>query len=67
MMAPIAYVFPNLRNLKEVVKCLKSPVWDDPSTGYMVNKQKHQFSLNASIFTRFIDQCERKLVEKTHS
>ena len=39
-------------------KCLKSPVWEHPSTRYMVNGSKHCWNLNDSTFTIFIDACE---------
>ena len=37
---------------------LKSLVWEDPSTGNMVNGSKHWFNLNSSTFTILIDNCE---------
>ena len=40
-------------------KCLKSPVFEDPSTGNIVNRPKHCSNLIGSSFTIFIDPCER--------
>ena len=48
-------------------KCLKGPVWEDPSTGNMVNGPKHWFNLNDSTFTIFVDHSEGNWVEKSHS
>ena len=48
-------------------KRLKSPVWDDPSTGNMVNGSKHWFNLNSNSFTIFLDNCEGNWVGKSHS
>ena len=45
-------------------KCLKWPVWDDSSTGDMVNGPKHWFNLYASTFTILIDHCEGNWVGK---
>ena len=60
--------FRNYRPRKtQLDKCLKSTVWDDPSTANMVNRPKHWFNLNASIFTIFIDHCEGNWVAKSHS
>ena len=39
-------------------KCLKNPVWEDPSTGNMVNRPKHCWNMNNTTFTMFIDQCK---------
>ena len=47
-----------------LAKCLKSAVWEDPSTGNMVKRPKGYFSLNDSTFTIFIDQCEGNWVGK---
>ena len=35
-------------------KCLKSPVWEDPSTSNMENGPNHCWNLNDSTFTIFI-------------
>ena len=48
-------------------KCLKSPVWEDPSTSNMLNRRKHLFNLNNSTFTIFIDHCEGYWIGKSHS
>ena len=43
--------FRNYRPRKTcLVKCLTTPVWEDLSTGDMVNGAKHWFSLNESAF-----------------
>ena len=47
-------------------KCLKSPVWEDVSTGNMKNGQKHWFNINGRTFLIFIDQCESNWVGKSH-
>ena len=39
-------------------KCLKTPIWKDPSTRGVVNGQKHWLNLNSSAFTIFIDHYE---------
>ena len=39
-------------------KCLKNPALEDPSTRNIVNKTKHCWNLNKSIFTIFTDHCE---------
>ena len=46
-------------------KSLKSSVWDDPSTGNMVNGPKHWFNLNGSFFTIFVDAVKVNDLEKT--
>ena len=38
-------------------KCLKSPVWEEPSRGNMINGAKHCSKRNDSIFPIFIDPC----------
>ena len=45
-------------------KCLKTPVWEDVSTGDMANSPKHWFNLNESAFTSSSDQCEGNGVAK---
>ena len=61
----IAYVFPKLPPPKNCLdKCVKSPVWEDPLTGGMVNGPKHGFNVNASAFTLLIDHYECNLVRK---
>ena len=42
-------------------KCLKSPVVEDPSKAKGKRSQTLCSNLNFSTFTKFIDQCERKL------
>ena len=67
-MTLIAYKFLNLRTRRMCLdKCLKSPVWDDPLKGNMVNGPKHWFKLNGSFFTLSVDHWERKWVRKSHS
>ena len=44
--------------------CLKTPVWEFPSTGGMVHMPKHWFNLNASAFTILIDHYEGNWVGK---
>ena len=52
----ITYVFLKLSPWKEELrKCIKTPVWEERSTGGMVNWPKHWFNLNASVFTILID------------
>ena len=59
----IAYVFLKLSPRKHVLrKCPKTPVWEDPSTGSMVNGLKHWFNLNSSAFTILIDHFESNWV-----
>ena len=41
-----------------LVKCLKSPVSEDPSTRNLVNGTKYYSKLDDSTFTTFIDPCE---------
>ena len=48
-------------------KCLESPIWEDPSTGNMVNGPKHFLYINDNTLTMFIDHCEADWVEKIHS
>ena len=56
----IADVFLNLRTPKEVlIKCLKSPLSEDPSIYNTVNGSKHCWNMNDSTFTMFIDPSER--------
>ena len=45
----------------------KSPVWDDPWTGNMVNGPKHWINLNDGSFTIFVDHCQGDWVAKSHS
>ena len=45
-------------------KCLKSPAWEDASTGNMVNVPKHLFNLNDSSFTISIDHSKGNWVGK---
>ena len=52
----ITYVFLKLSPWKEELrKYIKTPVWEERSTGGMVNWPKHWFNLNASVFTILID------------
>ena len=46
-------------------KCLKSPVWEDFWTRYMVNRPKDCWNLKDNTFAIFIDQCESNWVGKT--
>ena len=39
-------------------KCLKSPIYEDPSTSNMVNGEKHCWNLSQGTFIIFIDPCE---------
>ena len=41
-----------------LVKCLKSPVFEDPSKSNMVNGSKHCSNLNHNTFSIYIDSCE---------
>ena len=45
-------------------KCLKTPVWEDVSTGDMVNSTKHWFNLNESAFIILSDHCQGNWVVK---
>ena len=45
-------------------KCLKSPVWEDPSTTNMVNGKKHCQNLKDNTFIIFFDHCEGNSVRK---
>ena len=55
----IAYVFLKLSPRKDVLrKCLKTPVWEDPSTGGMVDGPKLWFNLNASAIYILIDHYQ---------
>ena len=45
-------------------KCLKTPVWEDISTGDMVKEPKHWFNLNESAFIILSDNCEGNWVAK---
>ena len=61
----IDFDFPKLRTPKMLSdKCLKSPVWDDPSTSNMVNVPKHCWNLHHSIFIKFIAHCQVNWVGK---
>ena len=65
-MTLIAYVFRNYRPRKTCLdKCLKTPVWEDVSTGDMVNRLKHWFNLNESAFIILSDHCEGNWVAKS--
>ena len=64
-MTLIAYVFPKLPTTKDVLdKCLNAPVWKDPSTGDMVSRLKHWFTLNESAFIILSDNSEGNWVAK---
>ena len=55
--------FRNYRPLKTCLdKCVKGPVWEDPSTCAMVNGPKHWLNLNESAFIILSDNCEGNLV-----
>ena len=57
--------FRNYRQLKKGLdKCLKTPVWQDLSTGDMVNAAKHWFNRNQSAFIILSDDSEGNLVAK---
>ena len=43
-------------------KCLNAPVWEDLSTGEMINETKHWFNLNQSASIIFTDHCESNWV-----
>ena len=58
-MTLIDFVFPKLRTAKKLSdKCLKSPVWEDPSTSNMVNMPNKFWNLRDIIFMIFIDHCQ---------
>ena len=60
--------FSNYRHWRRCLdKCLKAPVWEDPSTGDMVNGPKCWFNLHGSTFTILIDHCEGNWVGKNYS
>ena len=64
-MTLIAYVFPKFRPRKTCLdKCLKTPVWEDVSTGDMVNGLKHWFNLNESAFISWSNHCEGSWLAK---
>ena len=64
-MTLIAYVFPKFRPRKTCLdKCLKTPAWEELSTGDMVNGLNHWFSLNESTFIILGDHCEGNWVAK---
>ena len=64
-MTLIIYVFPNYRPRKTCLdKCLKTPVWEDVSTGDMVNGPKRWFNLNESTFIILSDHCKGNWVAK---
>ena len=50
-----------------LLKCLKSPVSEDPSTRNMVSGTKYYSKLNDSTFTKFTDPCEDNLSWKSLS
>ena len=51
--------FRNYRPRKTCLdKCLNAPIWEDLSTGDMVNRPKHWFNLNESAFIILSDHCE---------
>ena len=55
----IDFVCPKLLTPKTwLVKCLKSPVQEDPSRRKMVNWPKHCWNLHHSTFIIFIDHCQ---------
>ena len=45
-------------------KCLKSPVWEKPSTSNMVNVSKQCWNLHHSTFIKFIAHCQVNWVGK---
>ena len=45
-------------------KCLKGPVWDDPSSSNMLKRLKLYANVNDSTFTTFMEPFEGSLVEK---
>ena len=57
--------FRNYRPWKKGLdKCLKTRVWEDLSTGNMVNGAKHWFNLNESAFIILSDNSEGNWVAK---
>ena len=57
--------FRNYRPLKTCLdKCLKGPVWDEPSTCDMVNRPKHWFNIIHSAFITLSYHCEGKGVKE---
>ena len=67
-MSLTAFVFSNLRTLKTYLdKCLKSQVWEDPSTSTLVNVPKHGSNLLHFTFIIFIDHCQVNWVGKSLS
>ena len=61
-------LFLKLRTLKRwSEKCLKSPVWENPSTRNLVNVPKHCWNLPNSTFITFIDHCQVIRVGKSFS
>ena len=47
-----------------LAKCLKAPVWENRTTGHMVNGPKHWFSLIERAFIILRDHCEGNWVPK---
>ena len=62
-MTLLADGFLNLRTPQKtwLVKCVKRPVSEDPSTRKMVSGTKYYSKLNDCNFTKFTDPCEDKL------
>ena len=57
--------FRNYRPRKKgLAKSLKTPVWEDLSTGDMENGPKHWYNLNESAFNIFSDHCGGNWVAK---
>ena len=67
-MTLIDFLFPKLRPPKTYWdKCLKSLVWENPSTINMVNVQKHCSNMHHSTFIRLIGHCQVKWLGKSLS
>ena len=67
-MTLIDCAFPKLRTPKTWLdKCLKSPVWENPSIRKMVNRPKHSWNLHRSTFIIFIDHWQSSWVGKSLS
>ena len=65
-MTLIDFVFPKLRTRKKwSYKCLKSPIYEDPSTSNIVNVPNHCWDLHHSTFITWIDHCQVKWIKKS--
>ena len=56
----IAYAFPKLQAVEDMVRRMFSPISQHPSTVNMSKRPKHSWNVHYSTFIIVVDPCEQK-------